>query len=190
MNKIFLCFLVLIVVTYGCERQDYREIIKDNPHAIDTAKQVQDTAILSVSEAQYKYSLGQANPVRVGGYIVGVIDGMQMRNLQVNGPFLENTNIVLADKAQETNPTRVLPVKLTKDTSFRTVLNLVDNPLNQYRYVIITSTLDTYFGVCGMKNVVNYQFEEKSPLPEKEEIDKLVLSSDSEIVIGGRVILF
>ncbi|MED3575019.1 DUF6359 domain-containing protein [Cytobacillus praedii] len=116
-------------------------------------------ATITVAEAIANNS-GSAT---VEGYIVGVTNNGP--KYQHSGPFTVTTNIAIADSADETDATKVLPVQLPSG-SIRTELNLADHPENLGKKIIISGTLTAYFAVPGLKSPTSYSFAENTD-PDK-----------------------
>ena len=98
----------------------------------------------------------------VKGYIVGYVPGMAMSET-VFGPAAsadaQQTNIVIGGSSAEDEIEACVPVQLPKG-SVRDGLNLVQNPDNLGKCVILQGTYEKYFSVAGLKSVVSYQFVE------------------------------
>lgn len=91
----------------------------------------------------------------VEGYIVGVTNNGP--KYQHDAPFTVNTNIAIADSADEKDVSKILPVQLPAG-SIRTEINLVDHPDNLGKKIQITGTLTAYFAVPGLKSATHYSF--------------------------------
>ncbi|ANU13982.1 endonuclease [Planococcus halocryophilus] len=100
---------------------------------------------ISVAEA----IANNSGTATVKGYIVGVASSKT--NYDQEAPFTSATNVGLADSADETDPTKILPVQLPSG-SIRAGLNLVDNPSNFKAQVTITGSLEAYFQTAGLKS--------------------------------------
>lgn len=85
----------------------------------------------------------------VKGFIVGA--AISKTSYEQAAPFTIKTNIGIADSANETDPTKIMPVQLPTG-SIRTGLNLVENPTNFKAAVTITGSLETYFQTPGLKS--------------------------------------
>lgn len=93
----------------------------------------------------------------VKGYIVGYIPnatGMKLENVVFEVPTdaSNNTNIVLAETADETDYNNCVPVALPSG-DIRTALNLVDNAQLKGLEVLIYGSCENYFGTKGVKSV-------------------------------------
>lgn len=101
------------------------------------------TAALSASGNQF-----------VKGYIVGYVYGQKIADGSVfNADTCSvQTNILIADNAKETNYAKCMPVQLPKG-DVRSKLNLNQTKANLGKQVLLYGSVDTYFGVKGVKNV-------------------------------------
>ncbi|MGM9987810.1 MAG: DUF6359 domain-containing protein [Bacillaceae bacterium] len=104
------------------------------------------TSALSVGEAIAKYASGGRGTTIVEGYIVGY---MKSATNVVKTGATDDFNIVIADKIDETDTTKMIPVQLT--TSFRSTYGLKTNPSNVGKKVSVTASLEAYFTVAGLK---------------------------------------
>ena len=87
--------------------------------------------------------------IYVKGFIVG---GYAKAAPIVDLSKLEASNIALADKADEVDGSKTIPVQLLKDTEPRTNFNLVDHAYNiAVAQVLVKANVDTYFSVNGLK---------------------------------------
>ena len=87
----------------------------------------------------------------VEGYIIGVMEN----NKLVANTTSTNSNIVLADAADEEE--NYVPVALPSG-SIRTALNIVENSSNLGKKVAVYGTLETYFTRPGVKSVSEYKW--------------------------------
>ena len=102
-----------------------------------------------LSIAQAKTSNGN-NYVK--GYIVGYIDGTKLEEgAKFAVPTSAETEILLADTPEETDPANVFPVQLPSG-AIRDALELSAHPDNLKKEVLLYGSLETYFGVTGMKS--------------------------------------
>ena len=116
----------------------------------------------TVAEAIAAFT-GAAKPAVVKGYIVGTIDGqVYTEGCRFSGSAESKTNLLLADKADETDPANCMPIQLPSG-AVRNALNLVDNPGNYLKEVKLTGSLEKYFGVPGLKTVTKYEIEGDTP---------------------------
>ena len=116
----------------------------------------------TVAEALAAYT-GVAKPAVVKGYIVGTVNGqVYTEGCVFSGTAESKTNILLADNPNETDYNNCIPVQLPSG-AVRDALNLVDNPGNYKKYVVLTGSLDKYFGVAGLKSVTAYTIDGATP---------------------------
>lgn len=89
--------------------------------------------------------------VWVSGYIVG--GDLSSSSASFSAPFLSRTNIVIGPKSSTSNRSSCLSVQLPAG-QFREALNLVDNPSNHGRKVLLKgNVVEAYYGMPGIKNV-------------------------------------
>ncbi|MCA1055271.1 5'-nucleotidase C-terminal domain-containing protein [Rossellomorea aquimaris] len=95
----------------------------------------------------------------VAGYIVGFTKGTN--SYQFEGPFTSETNFAIADRVDEKDPSKILPVQLP--SSLRAKFGLVSNPDNLGKKVIVTGSLEAYFTVPGLKSPTAISIEGEQP---------------------------
>ena len=90
--------------------------------------------------------------VFVKAYIVGWVEG-QVYNTgaHFNGSSTVASNILIAESANETDPAKCMPVQLPSG-AVRTGVNLVDNPDNYKKEVLLYGDITKYFSTAGLKN--------------------------------------
>ena len=116
-----------------------------------------ETKEYTVTEALAAFVSGQQIPAIVKGYIVGSIDDKSISDANFSGTAVLKTNLLIADNADETDIEKCLPVQLPSG-AVREALNLVDTPDNYKKEVVLTGSLEKYFGVAGLKSVSAYEF--------------------------------
>jgi len=99
----------------------------------------------------------------VKAFIVGQVNGASLSNAEFNAPFTPstnqatgqqntyNTNILIAESADETDVTKCVPVQLPTG-ELRTGLNLPENPEMDGQEILIYGSLEKYFGAPGIKS--------------------------------------
>lgn len=115
--------------------------------------------ILTVAQAK---AANEGEYAAVVGYIVGYVKGTSLT--ESNAIFSipsesPNTNMLLADREDETNYQRCFPVSLPAKTTYEDIrgeLNLFDNPHLFHRRIAVEGELTTYFRTMGMKKMVYY----------------------------------
>ena len=88
-------------------------------------------------------------------WVKGVIIGSAKSGTALNDEDVAS-NIAIAESASETT---FAPVNLANKTEFRTKLNLVDNPGNKGKEVLLKGVIQKYFSVTGVKDLVEAVFE-------------------------------
>ncbi|WAA09729.1 5'-nucleotidase C-terminal domain-containing protein [Fervidibacillus albus] len=118
----------------------------------------------------------------VTGYIIGTVKSWP--NFETEEPFSVQTNIVIADDPNETDPSKILPVQLPNNT-IRTSFNLVDHPEYLGEKVFITGELTAYFGVPGLKSPTEMWLDGTEPPGDDEDPTPAPSPSISEIQGDG-----
>jgi len=96
---------------------------------------------------------GSGTGVYVKAYIVGNVTGQVLAegaHFDTTGD--SKTNLLIANSANETDVTNCMPVQLPSG-DVRTALNLVDNPDNYKKEIILYGNIEKYYGVTGLKTV-------------------------------------
>lgn len=88
-------------------------------------------------------------------WVKGVIIGSAKSGTALNEEDAVS-NIAIAESASETT---FAPVALAAKTDFRTKLNLVDNPGNKGKEVLLCGKIAKYFSVTGVKDLIEAVFE-------------------------------
>lgn len=133
------------------------------PSQAVTAERTEDNPPTIKGSRSDPYTVAQASinqgmtDVWVKGYIVGAFDGSISKFVTDTTTSKVYTNIALADLATETDEANMLPVNITL-TSLKNALNIVDNPGNIGRQVMIKGDLAAYYSVPGMRETEAYQF--------------------------------
>ena len=108
----------------------------------------------AMTVAQARVSAG-AEDVWVSGYIVG--GDLTSSSASFESPFLSRTNIIIGPKSTTSVRSSCLSVQLAAGDA-REMLNLVDNPLNLGRRVLLKGNLvEAYYGMPGMKNITDFE---------------------------------
>lgn len=154
----------------------------------NTPEEPEEAEEYTVAEALAAFT-GAAKPAVVKGYIVGTVDGQVYTDgCRFSGTAESKTNLLLADKADETDPANCMPIQLPSG-AVRNALNLVDNPGNYLKEVKLTGSLEKYFGVPGLKTVTKYEIEGETPEePGDEPVsgENILSNSDFEVWEGGK----
>jgi hypothetical protein len=108
----------------------------------------------ALTVAQARTSAGVEN-VWVSGYIVG--GDLTSTSASFASPFESRTNILIGPKSTTSNRSSCLSVQLAAGDA-REMLNLVDNPLNLGRKVLLKGNIvEAYYGMPGMKNITDFE---------------------------------
>ena len=130
-----------------------------------------------------------ANPVWVEGYIVGNIEVGTENVPNFAGPFVTNTNLLIAGSAEETNLANCMPVQLPSG-AIREALNLVTTPGNKGKLVKVLGTLENYFSQPGVKNLTGYWLDGNGIIPATgfftEEFNQTLGSFTEYSVLGDQ----
>ncbi|MGL4411309.1 MAG: choice-of-anchor J domain-containing protein [Bacteroidales bacterium] len=103
----------------------------------------------------------------VEGYIVGAVNVDSENNENTwtfaPGSFVTNSNILIAQSLEETEPSKLIHVQLP-NTEIRSILNLVNNEARAYhKKVAILGDLTAYFGKSGLRNSSEFVLEGYTP---------------------------
>ena len=121
----------------------------------------------SVADAQ-----GASGSNYVRGYIVGYIDGKSVESgARFEVPTEAQTEILLADDPDEVDPSKAYPVQLPPG-EIRNALELSAHPEFMKQEVLLFGSIESYFGVPGMKNTSWARLGDKEygKDPEAEEV--------------------
>lgn len=109
------------------------------------------TGAVSIEEA--KEMIGQKN-VKVFGYILG--GDVTTTTVRVGPPFEMKSSFVIASSVSERNRNNMMVVELPSGP-IRDALNLVNNPDNLGRPIVVTGTIvSAYYGYPGIKSTKSY----------------------------------
>lgn len=89
-----------------------------------------------------------------GKWVKGIIVGSISNNKIEETPSV-TTNLAMAAAAGETELTNAVPVQLMADKN-KDALNVVDNPSNIGKELVILGDITSYFSCTGLKNTSNY----------------------------------
>ena len=118
------------------------------------------TSPYSIAEAQV---LKRGEGLWIEGYIVGCVSGSMKNGCNYTQETTTTSNILLADTflmGNEDDYLQCLPVELPNNSIEREDLNLYDNPENYHKKIRIQGDITLYYKVTGMKNIVDYIFDE------------------------------
>ena len=108
----------------------------------------------AMTVAQARSSAG-AEGVWVSGYIVG--GDLSSSSASFTSPFSSRTNVLIGPKSTTSDRNSCLSVQLPAG-ELREELNLVDNPSNHGRKVLLKGDLvEAYYGMPGIKNITDFE---------------------------------
>lgn len=100
----------------------------------------------------------------VTGYIVGSVTGKSMDNAEMGASSNSSaSNVLIAASANPTSANECIPVQLVSGTDIRAGLNLLDNPDNVGKVVVLCGSREKYFGVIGLKAPTYYSLDGQTP---------------------------
>ncbi len=202
---------VIVLITVGaCEKADFGkpdEKPTPTPTPTDTINKdttatvpsVQDTiggnVYISVALAKlYAEGVAQDSSLVVNangivGYIVGVVNGTSLKDADFTPPFTRETNLLIADNPLENDVKNCMPVQLPINTSLRKELNLVSNPDNYGKRIIVEGTVTDYFKTIGINPLTDYMWV--SDISDNDSVKvnpsgNPVISTNPELILGGR----
>lgn len=184
--------IVAVCILAGCEKVDFNKSgNKDKePPTVDLSDTLSVSQALYLAENGTDEDLSSIDAVGIKGYIVGAIPGLVLTYAVFRPPYNTNSNILIADDKNETDPKKCMPVRLVKDTDFRKTLNLEDNPTNKGRLILLSGTVKSYFRTYGIYDLQSYVWCDGASGGETEPDDihggNPYLVFDPELVEGGR----
>lgn len=149
-----------------------------------------------------------SNPVWVRGIIIGCVDGTFTEDkfsttgiypgAGKDGADKEvKSNIIIAPVENASKARKAVaggyelsdcvPVALAAGSPLRDKLNIVDNPANVGKEVLLKGTVEDYFSIAGMKNLEDAIIDGVSLGVHGVELDKAPLSGDIYTLAGQRV---
>lgn len=132
------------------------------PSSTLTADRTEDSPPAIKGSVSDPYTVSQAiihqgkTGVWVKGYIVGAFD-KAISKFVTDSTGQVKTNVALAENAGENDVTHMLPVNFTT-TTLKNSLNIVDNPDNIGRAVMIKGNLAAYYSVPGLRETTDCRF--------------------------------
>ena len=105
---------------------------------------------------------GSGSGVYVKGYIVGCVSGQAYDSGATFNALPDVvTNLLIAESSTENDPSKCMPVQLPSG-AIRSGLNLVDNPSNLGKEVLLYGNIEAYFRVPGVKSVTYAEIDGKT----------------------------
>ena len=163
LNKVLSAFSLMLLATIGLSSCDTN--VPENPtpgkqDKGDTTETVDPTKVgdtLSVAEIIAKKEAGTlpakgagTDKYYVKGFIVGVYDFNADSKFVIGGTSSINTSLLIADDPECTDTYAVASVKLASGTVYQEKLNLLDNPDNLKKAVLLHGVVEAYCGIGGV----------------------------------------
>lgn len=145
--------------------------LEEGPDSVPITHEGTYTSPYTIAEAQ---TLGRGKALWVEGYIVGCVSGSMKNGCNYTAKATTLSNILLADTfptGNEKDYLSCLPVELANNSIERDDLNLYDHPDNYHRKVRLQGDITLYYSVVGMKNIVDYVFEDEDKNDNEDEND-------------------
>ena len=140
---------------------------------------------LTVAQAQAKNSNGSTATVE--GYVVGYYNSGT--SVQLSPPFTSDTNFALADRPDETDVSKMMPVQVPTNAP-RSIFGLQSNPSLYHSKVRINNgTLSLYFTVNGIRNATSTTFQLIDETPETKVANVTANPSSGTVPAGTKVTL-
>ncbi len=95
----------------------------------------------------------------VTGYIVGYVNGTTAADALFTAPAQRAGNILIAAAPGETDPSKCMSLELPSKSDIRAALNLMDNPANLGKKVVVNARLRSYLGMNGLTGASAYTLE-------------------------------
>ncbi|RAW19116.1 multifunctional nuclease/2',3'-cyclic-nucleotide 2'-phosphodiesterase/5'-nucleotidase/3'-nucleotidase [Paenibacillus taichungensis] len=138
---------------------------------------------LTVAQAQAKNS--DKSTATVEGYVVGYYNSGT--SIQLNPPFTSDTNFALADRPDETDVSKMMPVQVPTNAP-RSTFGLQSNTSLYHSKVRINgATLETYFTVNGIKSTTSTIFQLIDETPETKVVNVTANPSSGAVPAGTEV---
>ena len=96
-------------------------------------------------------ALSKSGNAWVKGYIVGYVDGISIGYASFGIPTEAQTEVLIADDANETDYTKCMPVQLPAG-EIRNAVDLFTNPGNLKKEATLYGSIEKYFGTQGLKS--------------------------------------
>lgn len=154
-----LAFLLALTLLMGCGKIELTETEKETTEKTDTttADTTQYAQAYTVAELS---SIADGTIIPLCGYIVGYAKSGKLTNSAVfSADGAGTSNIVLADRANETDGANCAAVELS-DKTISSEINLQDFPEYLGERIVVWGTTGKYFYVPGIRKAFNYVFVE------------------------------
>lgn len=175
-----LCWVVVVLlVVASCEQPDMPTAWEDTNNGTEggiTQPPQEEMGGTGEGTAKAPYTVADVQDAGTGlydeyGWVVGYVVGYTVRSMK-NAAFTAEgagqSNILIADRPDETDPENCMPIEL-KSADAKRSLSLLQNPEKLGRYVRLCGTFGRYFYVSGMREVDLYEWLPTPQQPEEEE---------------------
>lgn len=143
-----------------------------------------ETDPYNVSAAIAKAGTGSA---WVKGYIVGSMNANDNYTFENVAPFSMASNVYIADSPTEEKTSRMIPVQLVGGSEIRSAVNLVDNPGNLGKILMIQGSLENYFSQPGLKAPTAFKLDGQGSVTPPAELESFVRATS---VNDGKYIIW
>lgn len=173
-NRWFSIFLATVMLLTGAF-----------PSGLSGSKAYAADEPLAVAEAQAKNS--DKSTATIEGYVVGYYNSGS--SVQLDPPFTSDTNFALADRPEETDITKMMPVQVPTNAP-RSTFGLKSNASLYHSKVRITNaSLETYFTVNGIKSTSSTTFQLIDQTPETKVANVTATPSSGAVSAGTLITL-
>ena len=124
----------------------------------------------------------------VTGYIVGTVTDKSFDSAVLGLTNAVLTNVIIAEKPDETDITRCVPVQLPAG-DIRSKVNLVTNPGNYKALATLRGNIDTYFSVVGLKAVTEAVIEGGTEQPETPVAPGTQYTTATQVTPGAEYLI-
>ena len=170
--------VVVLLVVASCEQPDMPTAWEDTSSGTEggiTQPPQEEIGGTGEGTAKAPYTVADVQDAGAGlydeyGWVVGYVVGYTVRSMK-NAAFTAEgagqSNILIADRADETDPEYCMPIEL-KSADAKRSLCLLQNPEKLGRYVRLCGTFGRYFSVSGMREVDLYEWLPTPSVPEED----------------------
>lgn len=166
-------FAFLLALTFVASCQEI--VFEDDPEETSKGETGGEESGITEEEKETAITVGKLSSVAdnetvtLTGYIVGYVPSGSVTATKFTAKDAVESNIVLAERPDESEPTRCVAVQLVKGTTIRSVLNLASNPNNLGRKVFITGKKAIYYKFPGLKAPTAYVWDDNPEQPDNPE---------------------
>ena len=156
--RLIALFILFCKGTYASDLENKEFYNNITSEAVQTSTVGTKTNPYNVIDVKSIYVDGSQKSAWVVGYIVGSVDGMNLSSNAVFGAATSTkSNLLISYNPQATSVIECIPVQLPSGI-VRDSLNLVDNTTKFRKKIKLNGSIETYFGVPGLKAVTEYEF--------------------------------